>query len=29
VSSKWWGEGCRKKGEDKHTGFLPPALCRR
>jgi hypothetical protein len=25
VSSKWWGDGGRKKGEDKHTDFLPPA----
>jgi hypothetical protein len=25
VSSKWWGDGGRKKGAEKQPYFLPPA----
>jgi hypothetical protein len=25
VSSKWWGDGGRKKGEDKQPDYAPPA----
>jgi hypothetical protein len=27
VSSKWWGEGVRKKGEENNTNIQPIPSC--